>query len=688
LDPREQSLLELRVLQRVAEDVTSALDLEEVLARCLTTSSELAQTTSCAIYLRDDRRQVFRRRIARDTLEQDAYLPTPQMDAWFAQQPSVVCNLHDPAIASHPSVIASRAKGFLMTLNLAMRWRGKLIGLMVLAFRDRVALPDSTLRTLEAIIGYQAAAVENARAHQLLEQRARLAQTLRELSERAIAITDVDALRRIILETALALSGGDRGLISRVDGAETLVVAGVGCCARLVGQKVPLVDRYVAASAAQSEPLVIDAVAAMDGTSPVAAAAQRHTTEQMMILTMRRDETPIGQVMIGTADVVDWGNEEIEALRTLASMAAELTERARLQAARDVERRLLVDTLEHLPIGVAVVDRSFQPIHINQAARTLAERLGMTRDNWRECMLRVRTSSGQPLDPNDSTFLRAFRGERPSPHDIRYTPEGSDRAVTLRGAAAPVFAADGTVSTVVIGFQDVSELQELADAKERFVRIASHELRSPITSLRATTQLLALDPNALSDPDRRALLLARLDRQSTRLVNLVGQLLDTSRLHAEELPLQLVDCDLVALCRQATETSDRRVTIEADGAVVGRWDPVRIEQVLTNLVVNALHYSKADAPVVVRVQQAAERAILQVIDRGIGIPEAEVPRLFTPFYRTAGAAAVHRAGLGLGLHITREIVRRHGGRIDVQSDVGTGSTFTVELPLSGPPDRA
>src|SRR5262245_53937056 len=237
-DPRDQSLLELRALQRIAEDVSSVLDLDEILARCVATSSELAQTASCAIYLRDDRRGVFRRHIARDTLDKETYFPAPQMDAWFANQSTVLCDLDDPQIARIPEVAATRARGFLSTLNLAMRWRGKLIGLLILALRDRGSLPESTLRALEAIIGYQAAAIENARAHQLIERRARLALTLREFSEKTIDIADIDELRRVILDTALRLSGADRGLISRVDGDRTLVIAGVGCCAGLIGQSV------------------------------------------------------------------------------------------------------------------------------------------------------------------------------------------------------------------------------------------------------------------------------------------------------------------------------------------------------------------------------------------------------------------------------------------------------------------
>src|SRR6185312_956466 len=258
------------------------------------------------------------------------------------------------------------------------------------------------------------------RARQLIERRARLALTLRQFSERAIAIADADALHRIILETALGLSGADRGLLSRVDGAGTLVFAGIGCCERLVGQVVPLADRYVAESIARSEPLVIDDVAAMEPASPVAAAAQRHATEQLMILTMRHDETPIGQVMVGTAAARDWGDEEIEAMRTLASMAAELMERGRIQAARDLERRRLGESIEHLPIGVAVIDPTGRALHINGAARALAEALGITYENWRESMARLRKANGEPLKPEDSMMLRAFRGEHPPAHVIRF----------------------------------------------------------------------------------------------------------------------------------------------------------------------------------------------------------------------------------------------------------------------------
>jgi signal transduction histidine kinase len=274
-------------------------------------------------------------------------------------------------------------------------------------------------------------------------------------------------------------------------------------------------------------------------------------------------------------------------------------------------------------------------------------------------------------------IARTMRGEHPPPSDVVISYEKT--VLTLRGAAAPLFDSDGRVSAVVVGFQDVSELRELAEAKDRFLRIAAHELRTPITSLRATTELLTTDPSAVADEARRATLLARIDRQSRRLLQLGEHLMDASRLHAKELSLQLASVDLTTICREAAEAAGPRARLEAPGPIVGRWDALRLEQMVTNLLSNALRYSAAPTVVMLRVSEEGERVILEVSDQGIGVPPAELGRVFEPFFQASNATG-HRSGLGLGLHITSEIVRRHGGRIAVISKEGVGSTFTVELP--------
>ncbi|HET7036992.1 MAG TPA: ATP-binding protein, partial [Thermomicrobiaceae bacterium] len=127
-----------------------------------------------------------------------------------------------------------------------------------------------------------------------------------------------------------------------------------------------------------------------------------------------------------------------------------------------------------------------------------------------------------------------------------------------------------------------------------------------------------------------------------------------------------------------------RLELEAPPALRGYWDPIRLDQVFTNLLTNALKYSPDGGPIRLRVQRDGNCAVVEVADRGVGMSPQEQARIFQPFAR---AETVSRAisGVGLGLHITAQIVRRHGGSIGVASAPGAGSTFTVRLPLGGPP---
>jgi signal transduction histidine kinase len=303
-------------------------------------------------------------------------------------------------------------------------------------------------------------------------------------------------------------------------------------------------------------------------------------------------------------------------------------------------------------------------------------------DNWRETatVLHSLKPDGRPIELHEQLVVRAFGGEHPPPEELTVVSPDGSRRIPVMAVAAPLIDREGTVTEVVFAFQDVSALRALADAKDRFLRVASHELRSPTTSLRATTSLLEMDPGFVLDPDRRATMLNRIQRQVDRLIKLVEQLLDSARLNSPQVPIEIVRCDLTQLALEvlALVGSDR-VELDAPASVIGHWDPLRIEQVLNNLVANALRYSPAGTPVILRLRDG-ERVRIEVVDRGIGIPPDQLAQVFSPFFRGANAIAQHRGGLGLGLHITHEIVRRHGGEISVSSELGAGSTFTVELP--------
>jgi len=220
--------------------------------------------------------------------------------------------------------------------------------------------------------------------------------------------------------------------------------------------------------------------------------------------------------------------------------------------------------------------------------------------------------------------------------------------------------------------------------RDEFLSIASHELRTPVTSLQLAVQsAITIGSDAPAGFLPRAFESA--ERQTRRLGRLVDALLDVSRIQAGRLELQREPTDLSAIVREvaALFSDDARragceVRLELEDGVVGRWDRVRLEQVATNLLSNAIKYGAA-APIDLAVRRVDGRARLAVCDAGIGVPEAERNRIFERFERAVSAK--HYGGLGLGLYIARSIIEAHGGTITVTSAPTGGARFVVELPF-------
>ncbi|MCC7106649.1 MAG: GAF domain-containing protein [Chloroflexi bacterium] len=221
--------------------------------------------------------------------------------------------------------------------------------------------------------------------------------------------------------------------------------------------------------------------------------------------------------------------------------------------------------------------------------------------------------------------------------------------------------------------------------KEEFLSVAVHELRSPVAGIKGAAQLLrrqAARQPALAAIDGR---LAAIDDQSNKLVTRINRLLDVTRARMGRLQLQKDAVDLVRLARGRTtewqrRAANHRVHLEtAEEQLVGSWDRGYLEQVLDNLLENAVRYSPDGGEIEVALRQEGDWAVLSVTDSGIGIPTEFMPHLFQLYFRHDGAREVSAEGLGLGLYITREIVAAHGGQIEAQSASGR-TTFTVRLP--------
>ena len=245
----------------------------------------------------------------------------------------------------------------------------------------------------------------------------------------------------------------------------------------------------------------------------------------------------------------------------------------------------------------------------------------------------------------------------------------------------------------------VEELQELDRLKSQFLSMASHELKTPLTSMSGFLQVAlrrmkrrlesGIPDEEEWQREQRSILeqLEVVNRQTSRLARLVNELLDVSRIETGRIEFAFMPVDVAELTEEVVgrlqlTTARHELRLESaagDGAVVSA-DRDHLEQVLNNLIGNAIKYSPEGGPIEVSVGEQGDEVVLSVRDRGLGIPRQDLEKIFGLFYRSEDRASRDIGGMGLGLYISKEIVARHGGRIWAESEPGKGSTFYVALP--------
>jgi two-component system, OmpR family, phosphate regulon sensor histidine kinase PhoR len=242
----------------------------------------------------------------------------------------------------------------------------------------------------------------------------------------------------------------------------------------------------------------------------------------------------------------------------------------------------------------------------------------------------------------------------------------------------------------VLVLHDITELRRLERVRRDFVANVSHEFKTPLTAIQGFAETLL--GGALDDNDNRRRFVEIIREHAARLARLTDDLLTLSRIEAGKLELRMQPVsvtDLVEMCAQTTQmkADQKKLTLEFDvrpNLPPVRGDASRLAEILQNLLDNAVQYTQPGGRVTLRADVApgARQAAISVSDTGIGIPQHEQQRIFERFYRVDAARSREVGGTGLGLSIARHLAEAHGGRIEVQSEAGKGSTFTLFLPLA------
>jgi len=366
-------------------------------------------------------------------------------------------------------------------------------------------------------------------------------------------------------------------------------------------------------------------------------------------------------------------------------------QRDRLAEALDTiahERRVSEAVFDSVDVGLVLLDRHGRYAGVNRRQRQFML-LGFPDGHVGEIgqLGEVYDIDGRtPLSREEMPSYRAFHGEEYDHLRMWIGPDPATRRA-LSVSARIVKGPDGSFAGAALAYTDVTDLMDALEVKDEFVALVSHELRTPLTSIVGYSQLLEDEPGL---PERAQRHLTVIQRNAERLRRLIGDLLDVAqRDRGVPLSIERAPVDLAALVREslgaaaaAAEAAGIAVHYTGPDTVIADLDGQRIAQVVDNLVSNAVKYTESGGRVAVSLTVHADEVCLEVSDTGIGIEEADLDRLFGRFFRSAEAERRAVAGAGLGLAITKDIVEGHGGRIDVSSRVGHGSTFRICLPLS------
>jgi PAS domain S-box-containing protein len=374
------------------------------------------------------------------------------------------------------------------------------------------------------------------------------------------------------------------------------------------------------------------------------------------------------------------------AVERIAARAGTAIETARLYQAESLERAWLASMIDQMPEGVILTD-STGATHIeNRSMQFFAHDTGERDQRGQPVRYDLRLSDGQPVALRDQPQVRALVDGTTTIGQEFLLRHPDGRMLPMLVSAAPVFDAQRNRSGAVTIYQDISTLKELERMREEWSTVVAHDLRQPLG-------IIALEAEALSRKfDRQETagapkVIERIRRSTKNLNAMINDLLDVSRIESRRLMLERVETDLASWLDEAVE----RLASLATGSAVrfqarvrpapALIDPMRFEQVLGNLISNAVKYGKLEDEIVIDLSVYGLEFKVAVINHGRGIAPADIPKLFQRFARSEAARGEVVPGLGLGLYISKGLVEAHGGHIWAESIPGETTAFHFTVPM-------
>jgi PAS domain S-box-containing protein len=353
------------------------------------------------------------------------------------------------------------------------------------------------------------------------------------------------------------------------------------------------------------------------------------------------------------------------------------------------QRYYLKQVLELVPYGIVTIDRDMVIQTFNQAAEALTGYAASyaVGKAYQE-VIDIDPESG--VDPAPAVLTSVEESSNSA--RLKLLDAGGKR-VPVRYTVAALTDADDELIGAIIVFQDISDIVAAERTKNEFISMVSHELRTPLTSIRGFITAI-LDGRAGEINEKQARFLSIGREQSDRLLDLINDLLDLTSLRSDDLELDMGRVSVSTLVHQATEgieplaeEKDLSLEIAIPGEIPHLWaDEQKVYQVLQNLLANAVKFTPDGGEITLTAEMADSDAVrFCVSDTGVGIAPEDQERIFDPFYQVENVQTRKVGGTGLGLPIVKRIVEAHGGEIEIESELGVGSTFRVTLPVTKRP---